>query len=231
MDKTKPQCLYCNKLIKRKRKDGKDRWRKRKYCSFRCYTLNHESRKKGIVKICEKCHRAFYVPPYKKEAARFCSSNCWTTSAESRLINSNAMKKFRHINSIGGDKNPNWKGGLIPIHRLRLSRKQWRLIKAKMLRIYRYTCCICGAHKKLVVHHHVPYRYGGKDKTANLCVVCNRCHPTIEKRENDVYYTKGLRIWWVIVLLMFYVSFILIKFIFFEDKKGNNNYFKINPKP
>ena len=41
-----------------------------------------------ITKSCAHCKKQFDVPNHRALIARFCSRQCWTTSAESRKIHS-----------------------------------------------------------------------------------------------------------------------------------------------
>ena len=105
---------------------------------------------------------------------------CWTTSDESKSIVSKAQ--IGHGYRMMGDQNPNWKGGIVPLGKLRLLRMAWRKLSKKVLENYNYQCVVCGSNKNLHVHHLIPFRTGGQDIEENLTVVCAFCHPRIENK-------------------------------------------------
>ena len=137
-----------------------------------------------ITKKCINCDKIFEVKPYRALSARFCSSRCWTTSSESKEIVSKTQK-VRHKNSpIFGKKNPNYRGGSTEEYKLRLVRKSWRLLRKRILKAYGYVCQNCGKETtafNLHIHHKKPWRMGGSDNLSNLQLLCNKCHPVIER--------------------------------------------------
>ena len=173
-------CPCCGTSFRQGIREHLKRWLNHKYCSRKCYH-KIDRIKNGVAQFCANCGKSFYVKPYRKGKSRFCSRKCWTQSNEARVMVANAVSEHRRKNPLMADRNPNWKGGLIPESRLRLTRRKWRLLRLRMLRLYRNTCARCGRKQNLIVHHIKSWRCGGQDTTSNLMVVCSKCHPTIEK--------------------------------------------------
>ena len=100
MDKDFKPCLFCNEIFYKKLSLSRRNWLLVKFCSKICYTSHQkgkipicnlpENRKyrepwnKGIKNIipkksnsrCVNCNIDFFVKPYRKGLAKFCSMNC-----------------------------------------------------------------------------------------------------------------------------------------------------------
>lgn len=137
-----------------------------------------------ITKKCIACGKEFKVKPYRALSARFCSSKCWTTSSESKKIVSKTQIVRHKKNPTIGKNNPNYRGGSTPEYKMRLLRKSWQLLRERMFKLYGYVCQNCGKANtisKLCIHHKRPWRNGGLDEISNLQIICNICHPKVER--------------------------------------------------
>lgn len=132
-----------------------------------------------MEKECNSCQTKFIarIDEHKRGLAKFCSRNCYYTSKKG-LIPKNLNKLHTQIKSFegrekianhfkgqtpwnkgvelpqfSGDKNPNWKGGVTPIHKkIRLSRP-YLLWRKKVIERDKYKCIWCGGVEKLEVDH------------------------------------------------------------------------------
>lgn len=179
-------CLVCHAVFLRCSREAVKRFLQRKYCSSLCYHNDGYLRRHGVVRICQSCGKSFYTRPYKAkmETNRYCSCKCWTQSETARKMVSQASKMQRQTHPYVGENNPNWKGGVTPQTKLRLARYGWKLT-AKWIKELHNTCERCGTAQHLIVHHIRPVIYGGSDAQDNLMVLCNSCHPTVEKEHVD----------------------------------------------
>lgn len=138
-----------------------------KYCSKRCMYNRTK-----VAKICIFCSKPFTVPPVRRETAKYCSTKCQHShqmkyklmyfscvecGKQINLSPSHAKrnseifcsysckgKYYGKIIDINKEKNPNWKGGITPLHRaIRTSRKykDWR---KSIFQRDNYTCVLCG---------------------------------------------------------------------------------------
>ena len=177
-------CIVCGKTFCRAYKETQKRWEKRRYCGHACY----QARPRVIEnRICAGCGKTFTAKPHTK--TRHCSRSCWTKSKKARQMVKSAMAKYRVLHPVTRENNPNWKGGITGESRTRLSKAKWQLLKKRMMRLYRGTCGMCGRKENLHVHHILPWRYGGKDTTGNLMVLCAKCHPIAEA----IHYNQSLQ--------------------------------------
>lgn len=175
MSKEMPQtaikkCMVCGKVIHYSKK----------YCSRECSYKGRSfpENKRGALIECEACGKTFYVKPSRAKNSRFCSSACWARSEESKEIVSKSTKEVWKNNPRFGELNGNWKGGITPEQRSRLTRKKWKNTRKFILDRDNNVCQKCGSHERdLHVHHKVPWRFGGTDDPENLITLCSNCHP------------------------------------------------------
>lgn len=57
---------------------------------------------------------------------------------------------------------------------------------SKKLRSER-VCSRCSSDKDLVLHHIIPASKGGKSHKDNAVVLCNHCHPIVEKQQRIIF--------------------------------------------
>jgi 5-methylcytosine-specific restriction endonuclease McrA len=155
----------------------------------------HHAWKNKIKKICVVCGREFEVHPYRANTAKYCSLRCLYNRKKQKrrclfcgkefytLVN----QKYCSRKCMGLDKrrekHPNWKGG-ISINRLRFYDSiEWEEIKKKILKRDNYLCQFCGSHKKLEVHHILPFSLFPELRLTewNLITVCQTCHKKLTK--------------------------------------------------
>lgn len=79
-----------------------------------------------------------------------------------------------HVAKLSGPNNYRYRGRM----KRNLSSKAWRTVRALVLDRDNRTCQTCGTtdRRKLVVHHIVEFRDGGKDVPENLVTWCRPCH-------------------------------------------------------
>lgn len=77
-------CKTCGKVFKRQKYDGPLAWGRRKYCSFKCYSVDHHAiavqKRDKDFKVCEYCGEK-YTPNYPASAItwasrKYCSRSC-----------------------------------------------------------------------------------------------------------------------------------------------------------
>jgi len=197
------KCKICNKDI-----FGKPyRQGRQKFCSSKCYGKSLEF--KRIKTSCPQCGKEIE----KKEHGRntkFCSSKCFYTNRLGKKLSDQTKEKISKANKIAyqdeklrvsiserqkgfnnsarnsmlGEKNPQWKGGVTPINakiRNSLKMKIWR---NKIFARDKYTCQICGKiggelnadHIKQFAHY-PKLRF----KISNGRTLCKPCHLKVPK--------------------------------------------------
>ena len=151
-----------------------------RFCSCSCWTKSNESKsivsktttermrknprkgeenhnwKERIVNECKNCGKDFPTLPCRQRL--FCCHKC----SEDFLL---------------GEHSVHWKGGITP----RTVTLEWKKIREGVFERDFHTCKYCGSTRKIIAHHKIPVRYGGKDVLENLETVCNVCHPRVEK--------------------------------------------------
>lgn len=151
-----------------------------KFCSRKCMSENYRTKfvsknnpnwKGGsVIKICPICHKEFYVMRAVKNIRKYCSGDC--LGKAHRLLRS-------------GKNSILWRGGRSITHK-RVNTPEWKILRSRILLRDKFICTACGlSHRKLNVHHIVPYRSGGKDTEDNLRVLCPRCHRIAETEAQD----------------------------------------------
>ena len=81
-------------------------------------------------------------------------------------------------------------------HHVRLSPKQWRLARMKVLHRDKFRCKQCGRAGRLEVDHVIPLDKGGDPwDLANLQALCRDCHIKKTRRENRRTPTPAEKRW------------------------------------
>lgn len=62
---------------------------------------------------------------------------------------------------------------------------RWQQLSSEMRQ--RGVCRRCGSSVELVVHHIIPVRVGGSREKKNLVVLCQPCHPKVEKQQRILF--------------------------------------------
>jgi len=157
---------------------------------MRQFTSKHRQRiadalKQGAFFNCIECGKEFWRKPYeiKRGNNKFCSKLCYFLwqKGEKKLV-SNPFDK-------SGENNPNWRGGIQPIHlKIRASKefKEWR---QKVFDRDDYTCQECGKRSKkgmyvlLHAHHKKPFAKFPKLRfeVDNGETLCKPCHDKMPK--------------------------------------------------
>jgi len=58
---------------------------------------------------------------------------------------------------------------------------EWRATSKQAKELSKY-CFRCLSQENLIVHHIIPARFGGQPTLDNVFVLCNRCHPTVDRQ-------------------------------------------------
>lgn len=100
----------------------------------------------------------------------------------------------RYKNPLVGEQNPNWKGGITPIHaKIRNSDKYFNW-KIAVFKRDNYTCQRCGSKSKLEAHHIENFAEceAKRFDIDNGISLCTYCHNPIHKGSfHNVYGTKN----------------------------------------
>ena len=93
--------------------------------------------------------------------------------------------KERLKKELTGENNVNWKGGITPESKLRLSKAEWKKIRLEVYKRDNYKCRDCGVKctnskkqtwKTIQCHHLISWREIEKEDIDNLITLCCRCH-------------------------------------------------------
>lgn len=135
------------------------------YCSRECYakflkTITGDSHKdyKRTVKACKYCSKEIKVIKAREHTHNYCSLKC---------------KNKDRIGKFTEKENPNWRGG----HKNR--KGNFEQVKRKYFSGVNF-CSLCGTHKKIHIHHIVPFRYTRDNSLSNLIPLCCSCHRKVE---------------------------------------------------
>lgn len=168
----KKNCLHCDKEIVKLANYGKTKWLNRKFCSRRCSGLHLKGKPTGI-KHTDEFKRAVSLRHTGK-----------INSIESRR--KMAISKF-------GKNNPNWRGGVTPIHTQIRMGLEYRLWRESVFKRDNFTCIWCnrkGGWSKnekrqiyLNADHIKPFAHYPElrfaiDNGRTLCVECHRTTKT-----------------------------------------------------
>lgn len=123
------------------------------FCSKSCAGMCKIQKTNKIKKICLICLTEFIVKGYRKDTAKYCSSDC------------------RRKNMPSGKRHVDWKGGI--------SERPYKVRKKiKKLIALKNFCNECGKKEVLQGHHIKPYsefpELGCDDE--NIVVLCCYCH-------------------------------------------------------
>lgn len=138
----------------------------------------------------------------KKEMSRARKGMKWSKESKERFSEqqkgkNNPMygkthgRKYKERLKIefSGNNNPNWKGGVTPENKARISTAKWKNIRLKVYKRDNWACQSCGikcsnakklSWKTIQCHHLIAWRDGGSDELENLTTLCVRCHAKIE---------------------------------------------------
>ena len=137
------------------------------FCSVSCANKAQRQSDIFIPRICQSCGIEFMASRWHIENRRhgkFCSIKCRTDA---------------YAISQRGEGNSNWRGG----HAYEYG-PDW-FIARKLARKRDVVCQVCGAPKKLSVHHIVRYVQFSDTHLANnltnLITLCAKCHPKVER--------------------------------------------------
>lgn len=149
-------CKVCNKSFEifncwLKRKNGGS------FCSKKCSYIGKEKRKPTLIdRVCAHCDKPFRIRINHGGTGETCSNKCrWA----------------HHGTKCGGDKHPNWKGGIAE----RTHRSRAAIREAKKLQPF---CSKCGNTDKLQGHHKDKHSNFPlfRELVGNIEVVCAKCH-------------------------------------------------------
>ncbi len=172
-------------------------------------------KKKGTIKKCIICDKKFYVFPWRKNKAKYCSYKCsyiglkeyrsnhlkkhrishpWpkgkpNPNAQKWWKENNPMKLEKNKIKVRGENNHNWRGGVCD----RLMKLEWLQIRQMILERDKFNCQRCGlTHHEIIlnVHHKIPYRINEDNSSENLITLCQRCHANITWREEHKLFIK-----------------------------------------
>ena len=137
-----------------------------------------DAKRKGSFFKCLICGKDFWRKPYEinKGNNKFCSKACY--------FNHQKGKTKKVFNSLPGDKNPNWKGGITHPNKLLRnsdSFKKWRL---SVFHRDNWTCRKCGKRSKqneylrIEAHHVKPFAIFPELRFSidNGLTLCKKCH-------------------------------------------------------
>lgn len=148
----------------------------RNFCSRKCGRAWQGAQ--GIVGVpyarvdvtCDSCGVVFQRQQYAVKSRNYCSKVCFYHA---------------HIDNMGGDKNPAWRGGFDPYYG-----PNWKQQARRARQRDSHTCQHCGAieadlHCAMHVHHIIPLRDFQRDfrranALSNLVSLCPACHKLLE---------------------------------------------------
>lgn len=176
-------CLYCGKVIPKRKNESMNSYNKRKFCSSYCQH-KFRSKENSVIVKCDCCGKEFKIKKSREKKHNFCSLDCFHRfkhlkgtelvkcdwcGKEIRKTKSQIQKtrhNFCSLECLGkwqskfliGESSYGWKGGLSNINGLiRASKKmtEWRV---RVFKRDNYTCQKCGDKKggNLEAHHIKP---------------------------------------------------------------------------
>jgi hypothetical protein len=181
------ECEVCGKIHCKKQ----DEYMKTQhhYCSKKCM---YEGQKKRVKKICEYCGKTFEVPKSSENKRVYCSIECKSEATKQMETDSrkyikcdNCGIEFMRYNYRADNNKYNFCSYECMGEFRRndeysedyYDSKEWKELRLLALLRDKQKCCECGTNDaKLIVHHKVPRRKGGKDEISNLITLCNTCH-------------------------------------------------------
>jgi len=156
----------CGCGIKFEKLDSRNRIRR--FISGHNSKLENPHAKPKVKQICKTCGKEYYrVPTHANRGKNtYCSNKC-------RALNTKSW--------IGGELNPNWKGGFNGVQNIRWS-PEYRIWRISVFKRDGFICqdCGCNATYKNPIHaHHIEYFSVNKDKmfsVDNGVTLCKSCH-------------------------------------------------------
>lgn len=109
---------------------------------------------------------------------------------------SDKYKLWLKINKSGENSN-NWKGGITPENKLRLSNAEWAKTRLKVYKRDNFTCQRCGikctnskkqSSTTIQCHHLEPWRDTKNDSLTNLVTLCVKCHGIVENERDENHF-------------------------------------------
>ncbi len=145
----------------------------RLYCCSLCKNRDRANDPEFIAKL-SKAQVKRWTPEQRK----------WRSELnKSRGIRPPGFKKGHKLGFVGrGDKNPNWKGGITPVHLAIRSSREYKLWRKAVYERDNYTCVWCGVKgngRNLNADHILPFAihedlrlevYNGR----TLCIDCHK---------------------------------------------------------
>ena len=132
--------------------------------------IKHKNNKQ-IKKNCLICRREFWVSPYRRVTATYCSRVCTYKD---------------HGRKVAGDKNYMWKGGASQLGqaaRMTPEYKQWRL---SVFNRDHFECQMCATKGKILNANHI-YKFNDYPKIRfeidNGITLCKDCHKKVTWHE------------------------------------------------
>lgn len=124
-----------------------------------------QAKKKLVERTCKTCGIIFYVrqSKLKHDACDYCSKKC------------------SHIGAIKPNKinEPIFRG------------YRWPYLSQEIRKKIPF-CLRCGSTKnRLIVHHILPWRLGGRNNRSNLLVLCDSCHKQVEDGQREMFGLIG----------------------------------------
>jgi len=208
----KKKCEVCKKTFF-------TRYFNQRFCSLKCAGLNKKG--SGYKNICIICSKEFDAGKSKKR--KYCSRKCmWKDprqisgskkrlkqAVKSKLWHKNLLKGIKNadrtnhierLKSLTGEKNPAWKGGISPKHKLVRAKPEYKNWREKVFKRDNWTCQLCGDRSKkgnsiIIQADHFPILFSKLLKDKNWKVMwdidngrtlCLKCH----KKETKKLYEK-----------------------------------------
>lgn len=173
------KCLTCKKIFNPRYSEGKMLWKKRKYCSGKCwYDRNLIKQKK-----CKQCSIIFR-PESKKGGLKFdvrqyCSITCVVTAREESY--KNGVERVPSTHTFGKkENNPNWRGGVTSENAKERKTAKYKHWRNSIFERDNYTCQFCSKRGgELNADHIKPFAFYKSlryelSNGRTLCVPCHR---------------------------------------------------------
>lgn len=157
---------------------------RRKYCSRKCADVGRQHRE---IRTCAFCGEAFERPLYllNPKPGIYCSILC-SNRAKDRKWFKTMVRTSEHCAKIAqsrtGDKNPMWKGGVTPEHRIARNSAEYRKWRITVFKTDRFKCSYCGSNKRIEAHHIDPFSTNKEARydPENGRTLCYECHKYVQ---------------------------------------------------
>jgi 5-methylcytosine-specific restriction endonuclease McrA len=183
----------------------------KQYCTVEQITsLSPEAqqrlRDEGYV-VCQNCGAWFWVYPYRRHKAKYCSRHCMLThprtageranmsagqlGRDKSTFNVSGLELGREINRTlprtwaMGEKNNRWRGGVSKEAGKAYHTAEYKAWRKAVFERDNYTCQICGTRGVKLHAHHLMPRSVLPDKTLdpnNGIAVCVPCHKVLHPK-------------------------------------------------